>query len=111
MEGKGSVVPSVMASWCRSQARRIAGSIIAIVALVAMYIAEHPANANIGAVAQQFAFSRHALPEVPGAAMRYWRELRPSLRHLGWFMSAFGAAASLNDLDGDGLPNDVCYVD
>src|SRR5436305_1587410 len=28
----------------------------------------------------------------------------------GW-VSAVGAAVALNDLDGDGLSNDVCYVD
>ncbi|MDY7015145.1 MAG: CRTAC1 family protein, partial [Cyanobacteriota bacterium] len=31
-------------------------------------------------------------------------------RHSAW-ISAVGAAVALNDLDGDGLPNDVCYVD
>ena len=102
---------SMLVSWCRRQARRITGSIIALAAFVAMYLVEHPVNAQIDAVAGQFAFSRQSLPEVPGPETRQFRHMHPDLRHIGVFLSAFGAAAALNDLDGDGLANDVCYVD
>jgi hypothetical protein len=33
------------------------------------------------------------------------------LQHITGWWSSFGAAAALSDLDGDGLPNDACYVD
>src|SRR6516225_8985429 len=48
-----------------------------------------------------------------GSTPWYFRDnnMHPELRHLGWFLSAFGAGVALNDLDQDGLANDVCYVD
>ena len=100
-------------SWCKKQARRIVGSIIALAAFSAMYVAERPVRADMDLLAGQFAFSRHSLPEVPGPTPWYFRDnnMHPELRHLGWFLSAFGAGVALNDLDQDGLANDVCYVD
>ena len=37
--------------------------------------------------------------------------MHPSLKTIESWISAVGAAVALNDLDGDGLPNDVVYVD
>lgn len=39
------------------------------------------------------------------------RAVHPSLQHLSAWISSVGAAVALYDLDGDGLPNDMCYVD
>jgi hypothetical protein len=96
----------------KRHARRITGLALALVFLAAMYSAEHPpVAANLDDVAGQFAFSRHRLPDVPGPPIREFHNTHPDLRHITWFMSAIGAAAALNDLDGDGLANDVCYID
>ena len=97
--------------WCKRQARRIAGSILTVGAYAAMYVADHPVNANVDVVARQFTFSRQPLPEIAGPAIREVRNMHPDLRHIGWYLSAFGAGVALNDLDQDGLANDVCYVD
>lgn len=62
-------------------------------------------------LASQFHFTQLPLPEVSGPPPRTIRAVHPSLeQHAGW-ISAVGAAVALNDLDGDGLPNDVCYVE
>ena len=62
------------------------------------------------ALAEPFAFSRYALPQtIPQT--RQVRRVHPSLERIASWISATGAAIALNDLDGDGLPNDVCYVD
>ena len=62
------------------------------------------------ALAGPFAFSRYALPQtIPQT--RQVRRVHPSLERIASWISATGAAIALNDLDGDGLPNDVCYVD
>jgi hypothetical protein len=37
--------------------------------------------------------------------------VHPSLERISAWVSSLGAAATLADLDGDGLPNDVIYVD
>src|SRR5580700_1310390 len=62
-------------------------------------------------LASHFRFKRYALPEVAGRPQRFVRAVHPSLRRHAAWISVVGAAVALNDLDGDGLPNDVCYVD
>ncbi|WP_013320462.1 CRTAC1 family protein [Gloeothece verrucosa] len=63
------------------------------------------------AIAARFQFTRLRLPELTGYSYQRERSVHPSLeRHSGW-ISAVGASIALNDLDGDGLPNDSCYVD
>lgn len=63
------------------------------------------------AIASRFSFTSFPLPELPGGELKFERSVHPSLqRHSGW-ISSVGAAVALNDLDGDGLPNDVCHVD
>jgi enediyne biosynthesis protein E4 len=62
-------------------------------------------------LARQFRFERSTLPTVPGPEVRRVRPVHPSMAHIAAWISAVGAAVALNDLDGDGLPNDLCYVD
>lgn len=63
------------------------------------------------ALASQFHFNRFPLSEVSGETFKVVRSVHPSLAgHSAW-ISAVGAAVALSDLDGDGLPNDVCLVD
>jgi hypothetical protein len=62
-------------------------------------------------LASHFNFTRLALPQLAGHSPRLVRTVHPSLEvHSAW-ISAVGASVALNDLDGDGLSNDVCYVD
>ena len=39
------------------------------------------------------------------------RAVNPNLERISGWISSVGAAVALNDLDGDGLPNDLCHVD
>lgn len=61
-------------------------------------------------MAERFAFTESTLPELPGERHTV-RAVHPSLQHLAGWISSVGAAVALADLDGDGLANDVCYVD
>jgi hypothetical protein len=65
-------------------------------------------------LASRFAFVREPFATPPGdlrRAARRVRQVHPALRHIQAWVSAVGAAVALNDLDGDGLPNDLCTVD
>ena len=62
-------------------------------------------------LAAGFHFSPRLLPGVVGPEIRHVRPVNRSLRHIASWISSVGASAALTDLDGDGLPNDVCYVD
>jgi hypothetical protein len=62
-------------------------------------------------LASQFAFEWEGLPEVAGPEPRIVRPVHPSLKHAAAWISAVGASVAITDVDGDELPNDVCYVD
>jgi hypothetical protein len=62
-------------------------------------------------MASRFGFAKAILPGVSGRPQKYLRTVHSSLEGISAWISAVGASVSLNDLDGDGLPNDVCYVD
>lgn len=70
---------------------------------------ERPAD-DARQLSERFHFTRLAFPEPTGALARV-RSVHPQLNHISSWISAVGAAAALNDLDGDGVPNDVCHVD
>jgi hypothetical protein len=102
-----------MDALCRLLARR-AKPLLAGAIIVALYgLARAPAlpGGERQALAARFRFERLALPNVPGPRHRTVRAVHPSLTHIAGWVSAVGAAVALYDLDGDGLPNDVCYVD
>jgi hypothetical protein len=63
------------------------------------------------AIAGRFRFEKLAFPEPVGFSHKTVRQVHPSLSHLSAYLSAVGAAVALGDIDGDGLPNDLCYVD
>src|SRR5580704_7775866 len=87
---------------------------VAIVLLGALYLLARLPEISSNerqALARRFRFERAALPHVAGAEVRSIRPVNPSLRHLAGWISSVGAAVALNDLDADGLPNDLCYVD
>jgi enediyne biosynthesis protein E4 len=65
----------------------------------------------VSAAAARFKFSRSVVPEVAGPPVRLQRRVHPSVRRISSFLSTVGAAVALNDMDGDGLSNDVCYID
>lgn len=66
---------------------------------------------EVRAAAARFGFSRSSLPEVAGPPVRLQRRVQPSVRRISSFLSTVGAAVAINDLDGDGLSNDACYID
>lgn len=64
------------------------------------------------ALANRFAFSPHTLPLPAGhPPLRTQREVHPSLAGIVGWISSVGASIALGDFDGNGLPDDACYVD
>ena len=63
-------------------------------------------------LAGRFRFKRFPLPEVPDhPPYKFVRQVHPSLERISSWISSVGAGATFADLDGDGLPNDLIYVD
>jgi hypothetical protein len=95
----------------RRQARRA----VALLVVVPLYFAARlpsPSSAERGALAAPFRFTSVQLDHF--AELRRKSDVRPvhpSLAHIGGWISVLGGAIALHDLDGDGLSNDLCYVD
>ena len=85
-----------MVEW-RGQARKITAIALVAAAFMVLYRTENSVNASVPDLAGQFAFSRHTLPEVPGPAIRYFRQTAQacSTSQPG---CPLGAGAALNDL-------------
>ena len=64
-------------------------------------------------LASHFQFQRSVLPQVLGYRypQKAIRSVNPQLARISAWVSSVGASIAMNDLDGDGLPNDLCYVD
>lgn len=94
--------------------RRNIARLVAIALVVAFYLLAQQPSLSIAErkdLATNFRFSRSALYEVPASSYRSHRVVNPSLERIASWVSATGASVALNDLDGDGLANDVCNVD
>src|SRR5262245_46330904 len=97
----------------RSNARRLlAGTLVLAVFGAMRRSADRVGFAEPSDLPSRFAFTRTTLPEIPGAReARPYRHVHPYLHHIQAFVSSLGAAAALNDLDGNGLPDDLCRVE
>ena len=94
--------------------RQHAARIVAIVLILALYgFTQLPtlSDTERSTLASRFEFTRVQLPELPGQTYRSVRTVHPSIDRISGWISVVGASVALNDLDGDGLSNDVCYVE
>lgn len=95
----------------RHHAKNFAAILIVASLFLALWLSLHVSQKEVIAAAARFRFSRSTLPAVAGPPVRDQRRLHPGLERISSFLSTLGAAVALNDLDGDGLANDVCYID
>ena len=61
-------------------------------------------------LAANFAFTVREIPAPPGPRKSV-RAVHPDLTHISGWISSVGGGVALADLDGDGLPNDLCSID
>src|ERR1043166_6230755 len=94
--------------------RRQAAKLTAIILVFVVYgfaRVPEPSESELTALAEGFHFRTAPLPTLSGETQKTIRDVTPSLRRVTGWISSVGAGVALNDLDGDGLPNDTCYVD
>jgi len=98
-----------------SPLRRLLPALVALALLGVLFVlSRQPTLSEPDAddLASRFRFEKLPFPDLPGYSYdRTVRAVHPSLHHIRSWISFVGAAASLSDLDGDGLPNDLVYVD
>lgn len=95
----------------RRNAKTIAAILIVAALFIALRFSLRISQRDVTAAAARFGFSRLVLPEVAGPPVRHQRNVHPGLQRISAFVSTLGAAIALNDMDGDGLSNDICYID
>lgn len=95
--------------WRRSAPRLLAAGVLAGTFALAR-IPPVPA-AERTALAARYRFTPITLPELPGSPGHTVRRVHPALTRIDAWISSLGAGVALADLDGDGLPNDLCAVD
>jgi enediyne biosynthesis protein E4 len=95
----------------RRNARFLAAILIVTASFLALRFSLSISQRKVEAAAARFRFSRSSLPEVAGPAVRLQRLVHPGVKRISAFVSTVGAAVAVNDMDGDGLSNDVCYID
>ncbi len=62
-------------------------------------------------LADRYSFREVPIKLPPGLPMKNVRAVNPEYQHIRSWISSVGAAISVNDLDGEGVPNDLCLVD
>jgi hypothetical protein len=70
-----------------------------------------PAPGEVASLAAHFHFTRQLLPPVPIPAGGVVFPVNKTATHMQYYFYQIGASAALGDLDGDGLPNDLCLTD
>jgi hypothetical protein len=100
----------LLTRYARRHGRRVA-ALAVVAALYGMARLPTLPTGERAAMAARFRFTSVPLPEPSAGPFRTARQVHPSLANLRAWISSVGAAVALADLDGDGLPNDVCHVD
>lgn len=94
--------------------RPYAARAVALIVVLAIYGQTRLPNApppERESLAARFAFDRLDLAALADRPTRSVRAVHPMLEPISAWISSVGAAVALNDLDGDGLSNDLCHVD
>ncbi|MEV6926535.1 VCBS repeat-containing protein [Dactylosporangium sp. NPDC051485] len=63
------------------------------------------------AMASRFQFTEREIALPPGLPTRTVRTVNPQYEHIRSWISSVGAAIAVNDLDGQGVADDLCLVD
>ena len=95
--------------WLKRWLKQISAIVIVVVLYFATQLPDVSAKERL-TLTSHFQFQRSALPQLSGYATKTFRSVNPRLAKISAWISSVGAAVALSDIDGDGLPNDLCYV-
>src|SRR6185437_5148103 len=96
--------------WLKSRLKELSAVLILTVLYFATQLPDVSARER-NTLTSHFQFQRSVLPQVPGYPQKTIRSVNPHLARISAWISSVGASVAMNDFDGDGLPNDLCYVD
>lgn len=102
-----------MISVTRAFRRQSARFVAITICLVLFWWARQPeiSVAERKEIADRFRFTRSDIPTSANVNSNNTRKVKPSLNRIVAWVSSTGAGIALNDLDNDGISNDLCLVD
>ena len=96
----------------RKQNFQVVLTILAVVSVLA-YLSRLPSVSagETASLATQFQFDWEEIPQPPSPTGEVVFPVNKTARHMAFYFYQVGESAALGDLDGDGLPNDLCITD
>jgi hypothetical protein len=101
---------SATVGWLR---RQLPG-IVALVLVVTTFLVARlptPSAAELSGLASRYSFEPMSVAMPSGYPQQEVRKVNKDYQHIDAWISSVGAAIALNDVDGDGMPNDLCITD
>ncbi|MFF4417864.1 CRTAC1 family protein [Streptosporangium sp. NPDC001559] len=98
------------AGWLRRQLPGVLALVLIVSAFVVARIPT-PSAADTARMASRYFFAPMSIALPGGFRQQEIRGVHPDYTHIDAWISSVGAAIAMNDLDGDGLSNDLCLVD
>lgn len=97
-------------SWLRRQVPAFAALVLVAAAFL---VARPPASSadTVAQLAKGYGFEPMSIALPGGYTQQTVRKVNQKYKHIDWWISSVGAGVALNDLDGDGLANDICLSD
>ncbi|MFJ6573616.1 CRTAC1 family protein [Streptomyces sp. NPDC091292] len=98
----------------RSRLRRNIPGIVALLLMVGTYIVVLPPTtsaAQKASLAEAYAFTQKSIGMPEGLKQQHIRKVNKAYQHIEAWISSVGAGIAMNDVDGDGLSNDLCITD
>jgi enediyne biosynthesis protein E4 len=94
--------------------RRQLTGVIALVVVVGFFFAVKLPTSSAedkSELASNYKFAGHSVALPASDKQQTIRKVNQAYKHIDAWMSSVGASVAMNDLDGDGLPNDLCLTD
>ncbi|MGI5238427.1 CRTAC1 family protein [Dactylosporangium sp. CA-139066] len=98
----------------RGWARRQAAGIVALLLIAAVYLIVRPPDADAAEraeIAAGYRFTPESIALPGGYEQHTIRQVNQKYERIRAWISSVGAGIAMNDLDGDGLDNDLCTTD
>ncbi|WP_103532208.1 CRTAC1 family protein [Streptomyces sp. SM11] len=97
-------------TWLRKQMP----GVIALALMVGTFYAVKPSESSAAEkaeMAESFAFEPMAIAMPGGYKRQSVRKVNKAYKHIEAWISSVGAGVAMNDIDGDGRPDDLCVTD
>src|SRR5256885_1786002 len=94
--------------------RRQLPGIVALALVTGLFIVsrvQFPSEAEAAALASKYKFEPESISLPSGYPQHEIRQVNKAYQHIDAWISSVGAGIALNDLDGDGLANDLVVTD